>query len=164
MKRGKTVTTLSNVDMALDHAFYCVNCDVVTSSSSRCMRCSGAVVPLTRWFTRTEEAPLSDTAPAPTCVTYVVKTGFEDEEDGAVSCAEIPNFHHAFLTQEAAIAELSRYVVNDDGKLRPSNHPLFSRLSGVVSVLESVHYKDSPRYWCIVQVMPKIKLQTALTS
>lgn len=156
--------TISNVDMTLDCAFFCVNCDVITSASSRCMRCSGGVVPLTRWFARTTDAPLPDTHIAPTCITYIVKAGFEDEDDGAVSCVDVPCFHHAFLTQGAALAELDRYVTNEQGKLRPSNHPLFPRLSGVVSVFESVHYRDSPRYWCVIQVMPKIKLQNTLTS
>lgn len=158
------MTTVANVDMKLEKAFVCVNCDVITSASSRCMRCDGGVVPLTRWFKRTEDAPLSDTGVEPTCVTFRIEEAFEDEEDGAVSFGDTSYFRHAFLTQEAAVAELTLHVSNDQGKLRPCKHPLFSRLSGVVSVLEALHYTNYPRYWCIIQVTPKINLQNGLTS
>jgi hypothetical protein len=149
------------VDMTIESSFVCPNCDVITSASNKCRRCSGPTYPLSRWFQRA--MPVEKPQPTePSCVTYMVMLGVVDDEDQAVSCKEDNRFPCKYLDPLIALGDLEDLVRKHGARLEGRHNSMFDRLSGVVSVWAEVHrLSRQDQYWCIKRIMPKIIQKTS---
>jgi hypothetical protein len=131
---------MSVLDVRVDQAMYCIDCDTVTNAKMDCPRCASHLVPLSRWFT-----PINEKTVAGRTALYKIKRGYFEEEDRAYSFVDLPDFQMVYLTPEEAFTVLVR---NFTGLLRLPSDAMWNRVAHV----ESSWTEPSGSVWGIIRI------------